>query len=110
MIPSAAPHPTPLPPAGEGAYYGAGGEGSFTTTIVTGPAHGVLTQNADGTYSYTPDANYNGTDSFTCKVNDGELDSNVATVNLTITAVNDAPVAVDTQAATDEDTPLNLRN
>ncbi len=73
-----------------------------------GPAHGVLTQNADGSYSYTPAANYNGTDSFTYRVNDGLLDSNLATVTLAITSVNDAPVAVDTQAATDEDTPLNL--
>jgi VCBS repeat-containing protein len=76
--------------------------------IVTGPQHGTLVANVDGTYSYTPDANYFGADSFTYRVNDGELDSNVATVTLNITAVNDAPVAADTQAATDEDTPLNL--
>jgi VCBS repeat-containing protein len=76
--------------------------------IVTGPQHGTLVADVDGTYSYTPDANYFGADSFTYKVNDGELDSNVATVTLNITAVNDAPIAADTQAATDEDTPLNL--
>lgn len=70
----------------------------LTAQIVTGPAHGTLTQNLDGSYSYTPDANYNGTDSFTYKVNDAAytgdpsaLDSNIATVSLTIGAVNDAP-------------------
>ena len=48
--------------------------------------------NADGTFTYTPDADFNGTDSFTFKANDGTVDSNVATVSLIITAVNDAPV------------------
>jgi hypothetical protein len=56
----------------------------LTAAIVTGPAHGVLTQNADGTYSYTPDLNYNGADSFTYKVNDGLLDSNIATAMSTL--------------------------
>ncbi|OGS96054.1 MAG: hypothetical protein A3H31_01020 [Gallionellales bacterium RIFCSPLOWO2_02_FULL_57_47] len=83
---------------------GAGGEGSFTTTIVTGPAHGVLTQNADGTYSYTPVVNYNGADSFTYRVNDGTLDSNIATVTLAITSVNDAPQGMSTTVTTLEDT------
>ena len=91
-----------------GAYASDVDSTNITTQVVTGPAHGVLVQNNDGTYSYTPDANYNGADSFTYKVNDGELDSNSATVNLTITAMNDAPVAVDTQAVGFEDTPLNL--
>src|SRR5207247_6564482 len=44
--------------------------------------------------TYTPAANYNGSDSFTFKANDGTVDSNVATVSLTITPVNDPPVAV----------------
>jgi VCBS repeat-containing protein len=87
---------------------GAGGEGSFTATIVTVPAHGVLTQNADGSYTYTPDANYNGADSFTYLVNDGALDSNIATVTLAITAVNDAPTLGDLNLAAVEDTALAM--
>jgi VCBS repeat-containing protein len=79
---------------------------TLTTTIVTGPTHGVLVANADGTYSYTPAANYFGADSFTYKVNDGALDSNLATVNLTVTAVNDAPVIADLNLAGVEDTSL----
>ena len=63
------------------------------TVLVDGPAHGSLVLNADGSFSYTPDANYNGADSFTYKANDGTDDSNVATVSITVTSVNDAPVA-----------------
>jgi VCBS repeat-containing protein len=63
----------------------------LTPKIVTGPAHGQLALNADGTYTYTPDANFNGSDSFSYSVNDGELDSNLATVQLSVTSVNDAP-------------------
>src|SRR5262249_57309399 len=64
----------------------------LTYSVVTGPAHGSLVFNADRTFTYTPAANYNGTDSFTYKANDGTTDSNTATVSLTITSVNDAPV------------------
>ncbi|OGS96465.1 MAG: hypothetical protein A3H31_08415 [Gallionellales bacterium RIFCSPLOWO2_02_FULL_57_47] len=80
----------------------------LTASIVATAQHGQVSINADGSFTYTPDANYNGADSFTYKVSDGELDSNIATVSLNIAAVNDAPIAADTQAATDEDTPLNL--
>jgi VCBS repeat-containing protein len=79
---------------------------ALTTQIVTGPAHGVLTQNADGSYTYTPDANYNGADSFTYLANDGALDSNIATVSLNVTAVNDAPTLGDLNLAAVEDTAL----
>src|SRR5436309_3174892 len=70
-------------------------EGSpLTYAIVTGPAHGTLSGTAPA-LTYTPAANYNGPDSFTYKANDGSLDSNPATVTITVTAVNDAPVASD---------------
>ncbi len=55
-------------------------------------SHGTAVVNADGSWTYTPAANYNGPDSFTFKANDGSLDSNTATMNLTVSAVNDAPV------------------
>ncbi len=67
---------------------------SLSSIVVTGPSHGSLTFNANGSFSYTPAANYYGLDSFTYKANDGSLDSNVATVSITVTNVNDAPVAV----------------
>src|SRR5204862_204160 len=81
---------------------------TLTAVLVTGPAHGTLTLNANGSLTYTPAANYNGSDSFTYKANDGALDSNVATVSLTVTAVNDAPVAANDSYTTAEDTPLTV--
>lgn len=65
---------------------------TLTASLVSGTAHGNLLLNADGSFSYTPQANYNGADSFSYKVNDGHgADSAVATVQLTVAAVNDGP-------------------
>jgi hypothetical protein len=61
-------------------------------TIVTLPKNGVLS-GTGSTRTYQPNANYNGADSFTYKVNDGALSSLVATVNIAISAVNDTPTA-----------------
>ncbi|TLM73962.1 MAG: tandem-95 repeat protein, partial [Actinobacteria bacterium] len=76
--------------------------------VVDSPAHGALTLSADGSFEYTPDADYNGPDSFTYRANDGTVDSNLATVDITVGAVNDAPVAVDDAYSTDEDTALTV--
>src|SRR6185295_5303422 len=83
-------------------------EGSpLTYTVVAPPAHGTLSGTAPA-LTYTPAANYNGPDSFTFKANDGTLDSTVATVSITVTAVDDAPVAANDSYATDEDTALTV--
>ena len=66
----------------------------LTFSRVAIAAHGTVTVNANGTFSYTPNADFNGNDSFTFKASDGSLDSNVATVSLTVNPVNDAPVIV----------------
>ena len=58
----------------------------------TDVSNGTLSLNADGSFSYTPDADWNGTDSFTYTANDGVLDSNVATVTITVNPDNDDPV------------------
>jgi VCBS repeat-containing protein len=76
--------------------------------LVGGPAHGTLVFHADGSFDYTPAANYSGPDSFTYKVNDGALDSNTATVNLAITPVNDAPAGADRTVTALEDTAFTL--
>ena len=76
----------------------------MTSVLVAGTANGALTLNANGSFSYTPNADFNGIDSFTYKANDGLADSNTATVSITVEAVNDAPVAADDSYSTDEDT------
>lgn len=82
--------------------------GTLSYTIVTPPQHGQLT-GSDASRTYAPDLNYNGPDSFTFKVNDGSLDSNVSTINISVTEVNDAPTAnADDAGATDEDTALTI--
>jgi hypothetical protein len=76
---------------------------SLTYTIVSGPTKGILSGTAPN-LTYTPNANANGSDSFTFKANDGTVDSNAATFSLTINAVNDAPVANALSVTTNEDT------
>jgi VCBS repeat-containing protein len=56
--------------------------------------HGHVVIHTNGTFTYTPNVNFAGTDQFTYKVNDGQLDSPDATVTITMTAVNDAPTVV----------------
>jgi len=80
----------------------------LTAVLVTGPTHGTLTLNANGSFLYTPTNNYNGPDSFTYRANDGTSNSGIATVNITVTPVNDAPVAVNDAATTPEDTRITI--
>lgn len=76
---------------------------SLTYSAVLQPAHGFLTVHTDGTFSYTPDAGFNGADSFSFKANDGALDSNVATESVTVNPLNHAPVALNGAAIGNED-------
>ncbi len=71
-----------------------GDNDALTAALVTGPAHGTLTLNADGSFDYTPVANYSGSDSFSYKANDGTVDSASAIVDITVTPINDAPTVV----------------
>ena len=76
-------------------------------SIVSGPAKGSLTGSAPNLI-YTPNADFNGADSFTFRVSDGSAMSNTATVSITVTRVNDAPVAVSKSAVTAEKTPVGI--
>jgi sugar lactone lactonase YvrE len=75
----------------------------LTYTIVAQPGHGTLT-GVPPNVTYTPTAHYWGSDSFTFKANDGKVDSNIATVSITVNHVNHPPVAQDLNVTTDEDT------
>ena len=59
---------------------------TLTAQLVTGPSHGTLTLNANGSFLYTPATNYSGSDSFTYRANDGVANSTVATVGITVLA------------------------
>ena len=79
----------------------------LTAVLVETVSHGELVLNADGSFVYTPAQDYNGTDTFTYKASDGELDD-IATVTITINPVNDAPVAVDDAFTVAEDAVLTV--
>jgi uncharacterized repeat protein (TIGR03803 family)/VCBS repeat-containing protein len=70
--------------------------GSLGTATIADPATGA--------FSYTPNANASGADTFTFKANDGTADSNIATITVTITPINDAPVAADGILSTNQST------
>jgi MYXO-CTERM domain-containing protein len=73
--------------------------------VVGGPSHGALSGTPPA-LTYTPAADFAGADAFTFEVNDGTVDSAAATVSITVTAVNDAPVASAQSVAATEDTPV----
>ena len=66
----------------------------LTAVLVSGASHGALALNPNGSFSYTPAADYNGPDGFTYKPNDSTADGNTVSVAITVNAVNDAPLAV----------------
>ncbi|HEY0457752.1 MAG TPA: Ig-like domain-containing protein, partial [Pyrinomonadaceae bacterium] len=77
---------------------------------VSNPSHGTLSLNGDGSFAYTPEANFNGTDSFTYAASDGIADSSEVTVIIKVNSVNDAPTISlsQTAAALDELTQLSF--
>ncbi len=72
-----------------------------------GPANGTVSVNPDGSVTYTPNDNYHGADSFTYIVTSGGV-SESTTVNVDVTPVNDAPMAKDDIATTQEDTAVTI--
>lgn len=80
---------------------------SLVYTVLSQPAHGTLSGTPPN-LTYSPATNFNGSDSFTFKVNDGQADSGAATVAITVTPVNDAPTALSQNLGTPEDTQLAI--
>jgi len=74
----------------------------------TGPANGELALAEDGSFVYTPDPDWNGTDSFSYTASDGDLDGAVAAVSITVNPVNDAPQPAPDAYVTDEDLSLDV--
>lgn len=72
------------------------------------PQQGVVSLNAEGSFTYTPNNNFNGVDTFTYQVTNNQGATNTAQANITITAVDDAPQAVNDSASTHSDTPLTI--
>jgi large repetitive protein len=88
---------------------------ALTAGMPTEPANGTLVLNADGSFTYTPDAGFNGNDTFTYMAHDPDGGMDTATVTVTVAAAppppppdNTPPVAVDDAYATDFETALNV--
>ncbi|HWQ83225.1 MAG TPA: tandem-95 repeat protein, partial [Anaerolineales bacterium] len=79
----------------------------LTALLASGPNHGTLNLNPDGSFSYAPDLNYNGSDDFSYYANDGQ-DNSLVQVSIQVTAVNDAPQAYPDTYAALEDTDLTI--
>ncbi|EJG1889493.1 tandem-95 repeat protein [Vibrio parahaemolyticus] len=97
--------PTIMNVLGNDTFEGDGKVVSLDTN--NGPANGTVSVNPDGSVTYTPNDNYHGTDSFTYIVTSGGV-SESTTVRVDVTPVNDAPVAKDDIATTQEDTAVTI--
>ncbi|MEK4721471.1 tandem-95 repeat protein, partial [Priestia sp. FSL W8-0524] len=78
----------------------------LTFSLQTAPGNGVAVVNTDGTFSYQPNLNFNGTDQFTVLVSDGQGGTAVSTVTVIVTPVNDAPTVPNYTFSTQEDSPV----
>jgi hypothetical protein len=85
------------------------GTGNLTYEIVSQPTNGTLS-GTGANRIYTPSPNYNGTDSFTFRVKDGQKVSNISTVTINVSAVNDAPTANEDSETIGEDSGVNTFN
>ncbi|UUO02919.1 cadherin-like domain-containing protein [Mycolicibacterium novocastrense] len=80
---------------------------ALSATLLTSPKNGTVTLNADGSFSYTPTANYSGVDTFTYHVSDG-VAGGTGTVSVFVSPVNDAPVSAADTYATAQGTRLQV--
>ncbi len=84
------------------------GNESLNAILINDVYAGKLTLNEDGSFTYIPEADYYGPDSFTYKANDGVQDSNTTTVNISVIPVNDPPVAHNQSIATMMNVPVEI--
>ena len=83
------------------------GDGGNTFSLVTNPANGFVDFNSNGSFAYTPDANFNGSDSFSYRLTDANGDARTATVNVSVASVDDQPSVTNDSFSGTEDTVLN---
>ncbi|WP_432199573.1 Ig-like domain-containing protein [Erythrobacter sp. W53] len=83
-------------------------DGDPLTVISASAPNGTVVIEADGTLTYTPNDDFNGTDTITYEISDGNGGVSTAAVVVTVNPVNDPPVAVDDAVTTDEDTPVTI--
>jgi hypothetical protein len=81
---------------------------ALSVVSVSDPPHGTAVKNANGSVHYTPDTNYHGADSFTYVVSDGAGGSDTGAVSVTVSSVNDAPVAANDSASTTAGVPVTI--
>lgn len=83
---------------------------SLAIVSFTQPAHGHVTHNGEGSFTYIPSADFNGTDIFTYTITDGNGSEDTASVNISVVSLNDSPVAIDDDLETAEDTMATTVN
>ncbi|NWF44027.1 DUF4347 domain-containing protein, partial [Hydrogenophaga sp. D2P1] len=79
---------------------------SFSVTAHTNPANGTVVVNPNGSFTYAPNVDFYGTDSFTYTITDADGGTSTATATITVTPANDPPLAVDDAITVAEDTPF----
>jgi VCBS repeat-containing protein len=84
------------------------GPSALTAHLISDASHGSLSLAGDGGFTYNPDLDYIGPDSFTYEAYDGQYYSGTVTVSISVMGVNDPPVAVADSYSTNEDTTLNV--
>ncbi|NLF32651.1 MAG: tandem-95 repeat protein, partial [Planctomycetes bacterium] len=94
---------------GTGRFTGTDADGdTLSFRMISAPENGQAVVNSDGTFTYTPEENFNGIDTFTVVAHDGRSDSSLATQTITVKPVNDAPVAPETiELGTRSNTPVS---
>ncbi|MCL4874213.1 tandem-95 repeat protein [bacterium] len=98
---------TPLQVAAPGVLGNDSGEGDLTAQLASGPSNGSLTLNSDGSFLYSPVTGYYGTDTFTYRAVSEGVESDSATVSITVArASNTAPVGYQDSATTNFNTPV----
>lgn len=80
----------------------------LTAILEANTSNGILNFNSDGSFTYSPNQNFYGSDFFTYKANDGEFDSNIATVSIDVILVNEPPVSKDNSYQLKENTILDI--